>query len=110
MSDHRFWRDASERLTFGVDRVPAVDYPALCKAVAVAFDLAPNHSSFCAGLDVIFMDYQRGERLVGMEWDNWTGFTVIAKTTGSEELVREIAEWLFRSAWGRPNSIESVEP
>jgi len=106
MSDNRFWRDASERLTFGMDRVPSIEYPAICKAVAVAFGLEPDHASFCAGLDVVFMDFQRGDRLIGMEWDNWTGFTVVARTIDSEGLVREIAEWLLRSAWGRPGEIE----
>ena len=96
MPDNRFWRDSSERLAFEMSRVPAADYPELCKAVVTAFGLAPDYESFAAGLDAIFMDHRRGEQVVEMAWDNWTGFTVVAKATNSEPLVREIAAWLLQ--------------
>ena len=101
MPDNRFCRDSSERLAFEMSRVPAADYAVLCKAVATTCALAPDCESFAAGLDAVFMDYRRGEQVVEMAWDNWTGFMVVAKTAGSEALIREIATWLLQSAWGK---------
>jgi len=101
MPDNCFYRDASERLTFEMFGVPASEYPALCKAVVVASSLTPDHASFGAGLDSIFMDYRRGEQAVEMAWDIWSGFVVVAKSSASETLVHEIAGWLLRSAWSK---------
>ena len=98
MPDNRFWRDFSKHLTFGLASVPATDYPAQCNSVATAFSLTPDHGSFGVGLDQISQDYQRGEFVVEMAWDNWTGFTVVAKAPGAESLVREIGYWLLRRA------------
>ncbi len=100
MPDHHFRRDSSERLAFEMSRVPAADYPGLCKAVVTAFGLTPDYESLAAGLDAIVMDHRRGEQVVEMAWDNWSGFVVVAKSTGSEPLVREIAAWLLQSPWG----------
>ena len=83
-----------------MSRVPAADYPERCKAVVTTCGLVPDYESFAAGLDAVFMDYRRGEQVVEMAWDNWSGFMVVAKTAGSEALVREIATWLLQSAWG----------
>lgn len=93
MSNERFWRDASGRLTFDTFRIEAGDYPALCRAVADAFGLAPD-GSLAIGPDEMFWDFRRAEQVIGLDWDNWMGFMVVAKTEGSESLVREIAAWL----------------
>ena len=95
MPDNCFSRDSTERLVFEMFRVPSAHHPTLCKEVATAFSLVPDYATFGAGLDQVFQDYRRGEQLVEMAWDNWTGFVVVAKTTGSESLVREIGEWLL---------------
>lgn len=42
----------------------------------------------------MFRDYSDGERTVGLEWDIWSGFIVVAKDSESETLVRQIAEYL----------------
>jgi hypothetical protein len=94
-----FWRDASDRLTFEMFDVPAGRFGPLCGAVAAAFQMTPEGEGVTNGVDVAFRDYRRGEQAVGLAWDNWTGFTVFAKTPASEPLVNEIAEWLSRSEW-----------
>ncbi len=101
MPDNRFWHNSSGQLTFEMFRVPAADYPALCQSITTAFSLTPDYASFAAGLDQVSHDYRRGERAVEMAWDHWTGFTVVAKSTNSEWLVREVAEWLLQSACGK---------
>ena len=99
MPDNQFWRDASGRLTFEMFRVSIADYPAICAALVSAFGLATATPLVTNGCDIIFRDYRRGEEVVELSWDNWTGFTVVAQTASSESLVREMASWLLGSRW-----------
>jgi len=94
----RFWRDSSGRLTFDLARMEAADYPAACRAVADAFALAPDGPPVI-GPEQMFWDFRRSEQVVGFDWDIWLGFTVVAKTEGTEPLVRDIASWLSSSQW-----------
>ena len=96
MPDNLLQRDASGRLTFEMFRLPADEYPAASASVAKEFGLA-QRTSLVIGLDVMFQDYQRGEQLVGLEWDIWSGFMVVAKNPASESLVRDIAVWLLQN-------------
>src|SRR4051812_29121761 len=86
----QLWRDASGRLTFELFEVPAHRFGPICGAVASAFQLAPDGEVVTNGVDFAFRDYRLGEQAVGLAWDNWTRFTVFAKTPGSEPLVEEI--------------------
>jgi hypothetical protein len=106
MADNQIHRDASGRLTFEMFRAPGDHYHAMCDAIAMAFDLVPEKSVITNGVDVVFQDYRRGEQVVGLEWDNWSGFMVVAKTPDSESLVREIADWLLQSGWGTDRDYE----
>jgi len=92
-SKDTFHRDASNRLTFDIYKVESERYPRLCKELATTFDLKPA-SELVVGLDEMFRDYSDGERTVGLEWDIWSGFIVVAKDSESEPLVRQIAEYL----------------
>ncbi len=96
MGDIKTYRDSSNRLCFDLFRIPAVDYPNTCKLITDAFSLSPAVPSFGAGLDAVFMDFRDASRTVEFAWDNWSGFIVTAKDSGSESLVLEIAEW-FRA-------------
>ena len=93
MPRERFWRDASGRLTVDQTGIDSTQYPAVCRALADAFSLAPD-GDFAVGPDQIFWDCRRGDEVLGMDWDNWMGFTVVAKTPSAESLVREIGLWL----------------
>lgn len=96
MSEHQFWRDASGRLTFAMSHIEAEDYPSTCRVVADAFVLVPD-GSLVLGPEQMFWDFRQVDRVVGLEWDIWMGFMVVAKTEGAEPLVREIAIWLSSS-------------
>jgi hypothetical protein len=96
MSDERFWRDASGRLTFDTPLVESADYAAACRSLADTFGLAPVGTP-AIGPDQMFWDFQRNEQIVGLDWDIWMGFMVVAKTEGAEPLVREIAALLSSS-------------
>ena len=99
MSDDKYWRDASGRFTFSMLHVPAVGYREVCMAISKTFQLIPMNTLVSNSVDIIFQDYRLGEQVVGLEWDNWMGFTVVSKTPTSESLVREIGAWLSKSQW-----------
>jgi len=46
------------------------------------------------GPDQLFWDFQRGNQVVGFDWDVWMQFMIVAKSEVSEPLVHEIAAWL----------------
>jgi hypothetical protein len=77
-------------LTFDLSGVAAADYPAVCRAITEAFDLVPA-GELIIGPEQLFWDFRRGEQVVGLEWDIWSEFMVVAKSPVSEPLVREIA-------------------
>jgi hypothetical protein len=71
----------------------------MCAALADAFQLVPANPLITDGMDVVFRDYLRDEQLVEIAWDNWMGFSVVAKSPDSESLVREIGDFLLLSRW-----------
>lgn len=83
-------RDASNRLTFNFDSIPSGMYRKITKAVVSSFNLSPSNE-ITKGLDEIFQDYSNNGNVVGLEWDNWSGFIVNAKSADSEPLAKEIA-------------------
>ena len=98
MPDNQYFRDASQRLTFEMFELPADSYRAVCGEIVDGFGLVPDNE-LVNGWDVVFQDYRQGEQIVGLEWDNWSGFIVVAKTPSSEPLVQEIGAWLLQSKW-----------
>jgi hypothetical protein len=92
-------RDASGRLTFEMFNIPADSYPEVCNDLVGALNLVPLRTPVTDFLSIVFQDYQHASHVVGLEWDNWSGFIVVAKTPESEPLVRAIAEWLLSSKW-----------
>jgi hypothetical protein len=100
MPDNGFHRDASGRLTFEMFRVPGDSCPAITKEVVVAFNLVPA-GTLVVGWDMVSWDYQQGEAVVGLEWDNWSGFIVTAKNSLAEPVVEEIGAYLLASSWAK---------
>ena len=92
----QFSRDASDRLTFEIYDSPSERYPRLCKQIARRFNLGPA-TELVVGLDEMFRDYTDGTCSIGLEWDIWSGFMVVAKQPNSESLVRSIANFLSRT-------------
>jgi len=104
-----FFNDASGRLTFDLFSVSAADYPALCRDVITEFRLTKDND-IVIGPDQMFWDFRCGDHVVGLEWDNWMGFMVVAQSPEAEPLVRAIAAWVL-SKWkpGLGNTSSSSE-
>ena len=47
------------------------------------------------GLDEMLRDYTKGSLCIGLDWDFWSGFIVVAKTPESEPLVESNAVFLM---------------
>lgn len=104
MPDNSFHRDASGRLSFEIFKIPGEAYFTICREVATALQLEPIGPLVTDFGSILFQDYRRGSEVVGLEWDNWSGFIVVAKTPESEPLVEAIAEWLLKSKWASVSS------
>jgi hypothetical protein len=102
-----FWRDGSGRLTFDLPGVQATDYPAVCRGIADALGLTPA-GEFVIGPDQMFWDFRRGDQVVGLDWDVWMDFMIVAQSVESESLVQEIAAWLSSSR--PPKATETATP
>ena len=92
-----FHQDASDRLTFDIYKIESARYLQLCSELATTFDLKPV-SKLVVGLDEMFCDYMNGHLTIGLEWDIWLGFIIVAKDVESEQLVRQIANYLTAGA------------
>lgn len=90
MNEHR---DNSDRLTIDFEKIESGKYSAITEAIISEFSLEPC-SSKTAGLDEVFQDFKIGNEIVGLEWDNWSGYIVNAKTKSAEQLVRKIAGYI----------------
>ena len=76
--------------------IDADSYAELCRKVVDQFKLIAS-SDLIAGFSEIFRDYTDGTATIGLEWDNWSGFIVVAKQADAESLVRKIAAFLSES-------------
>jgi hypothetical protein len=99
MADNSWYRDASGRLTFEMFNISGESYTAICRDVAEALQLEQTGILITDFLSFLSQDYRRGPEVVGLEWDNWSGFMVVAKTPESEPLVEAVADWLLHSEW-----------
>jgi hypothetical protein len=88
-----FWRDCSGRLTFDLPGVRSEEFPNLCRNIADTLDLSPV-GNLAIGPDQMFWDFQRGENVIGLDWDIWMGFMVVAKSEASEALLQDVVVWL----------------
>jgi hypothetical protein len=60
-----------------------------------------------SGLDQVLAELARGELVVHLGWDIWSGMFVFAREPAGDRLVREIAAWL-EARLGEPAFAEHV--
>ena len=87
------YRDNSDRLTIDFNSIEAGMYKKITSEVVSQFNLEVAGAK-TSGLDEVFQNYKRGNEIVGLEWDNWSGYIVNAKTKTAEPLVREISGYI----------------
>jgi len=99
-------RDSTKRLTVEIFNIEIKDYIFLTAKISEKFNLIPS-SQFVHGFDETFQDYTNKEYIIGLEWDIWSGYRIVAKDTKSEKLVNEIYDWL--SLEGVPQKINLIK-
>ena len=90
MNEHR---NASNQLTFDFDNISSWSYKKVTKSVVKHFNLQPV-GKLTVGLDERFQEFKSGDLTVGLEWDNWSGYTIDAKNKEAEPMLREIANYI----------------
>ena len=85
----KFGRDASKRLTYEIYPLESGDYAKIRQQLIKKFALKSIDEAV-VGFDEIFQDFYHGDVVIGIEWDIWSGFVVVAKNPEAEELVKKI--------------------
>ena len=86
-------RNASNQLTIDFEKVKSTMYSKITQAVIKTFSLKSS-SQLTEGLDEVFQNFKLDDAEIGLEWDIWSGYTVVAKNVKAEELVREVATFI----------------
>ena len=87
------YRDSSGRLAVAIDDMPSLAYRFVRWRLCKEFSLN-KAGDYKRGLDSKFQDFSGAEGKVSIEWDNWSGFSVVALDSESEPLVDDIRCWL----------------
>lgn len=86
------YRDASDRLTFDFPDIESNQYKEITNFLTEYFNLVPI-GELKEGLDEMFQDYKFNDSIIGLEWDNWSGYIVCARNKESESLATQIANF-----------------
>lgn len=87
------YRDVSGKLTYDFIEISSRHYSKITKAVVSEFELEVEISK-TTGLNEVFQNFKKDNKVVGLEWDSWSGYIVSAKITSAEALVRDIAGYI----------------
>ena len=87
-------RDAIQRLTIEIYNIKNKDYIFLSSKISKKFNLTASYE-LIYGFDEISQDYKNQEYTIGLEWDIWSGYIIVAKDKKSEKLINEIYDWLM---------------
>lgn len=89
MLEEKLIRDNSGRLTTSVSRWPKLLYRFVSWKLAKKYNLKKSGSPL-KGVDEVAQSYMNEKYNISIEWDIWTGLTVVALDKKSEDLIKEI--------------------
>ena len=87
------YRNFSKQLSFDFNDIDAARYSYITDTIVKNYDLK-EASKLVRGFDEIFQEFKIDKKNIGLEWDIWSGYLVVAKNTPSEELARDIANFI----------------
>lgn len=88
--------DASSRLNIEFEEIPYIQYNALSQSIIKHFELK-TYSKKSIGFDEIFQEFKHKEAHISLEWDNYSGYTIVAHNTQSHILLQKIAHFIQES-------------
>ena len=86
-------RDKNGRLVIDFHHIEVGMYSKVTHDIVGKFGLEVAGEK-TVGLDEVFQDFSRGDMVLSLEWDNWSGYIINAKSASAEQLVREIAGYI----------------
>ena len=86
-------RNASNQLSVDFDKIESKSYRKITKSVVKEFELE-EENKLTNGLDERFQNFRLRNMVIGLEWDIWSGYTVVAQNTEAEPLVSEIGNYI----------------
>jgi len=93
--EYKSYRDASDRLTVGVEGMSSLAYRFVSWKLIRKFGLK-KRGDLNKTLDEKFQVYEKDGASISVDWDVWSGFTVTAIDSESENIVNEIGKYLER--------------
>ena len=89
-------RNSNQRLTIELFDISSKNYSFLSLLIAKKFNLVPL-GNLINNFDEIFQTYTDTNKKyrINLEWDNWSGYIIVAKDTENEKLINEIYDWLL---------------
>lgn len=86
-------KDSTGRTTINFDSIESDMYSSITSAVVSRFRLEVVTKKV-TGLNEIFQSFKLDNEIVSLEWDNWSGYAVSAKSKSAEPLGRKIAGYI----------------
>ena len=86
-------RNASNQLSIDFDKIESKLYRKITKSIVKEFELE-EENKLTNGLDEIFQNFRLNNMIVGLEWDIWSGYTVVAQNIQAEPLVSKIGNYI----------------
>jgi len=90
MKEHR---NTNNHLYFEFEKIKNNTYKEITNLVVKKFELSPENE-LVVGLDEILQNFKSGEAIIGLEWDIWSGYIVVAQNKESESLATEVANYI----------------
>jgi len=89
------FRDNSNRLTIVFSKIPSILYWWYKRKIIKKFQLSIV-SDKIRGIDTIFQTFQsKNGYMINIEWDVWSGFSIVALNKESEKLVNDILSFMI---------------
>lgn len=86
-------RDASNRLVINFNNIPSFLYWWYKRKIIKKYNLKMINS-LTKSIDVKFQSFKSDKGNVSLEWDNWSGFSIVSLDNQSENFVLKIAKFL----------------
>jgi hypothetical protein len=88
--------NSNQRLTIELFDISRKNYSFLSSLLAKKFNLIPS-DNLIDSFDEIFQTFTDTNKKynINLEWDNWSGYIIVANDTESEKLINKIYAWLL---------------
>ena len=87
------YRDFSNRLSQDFLSINRDEYIVLTDKIVNNFKLI-SHTKLVNGIDEIFQEFKTDNKIVSLEWDNWSGYSVVAINSLAEDLLEDICKFI----------------